>query len=526
MLGGLHLGRYRLLERLATGGMAEIYLAEQTADSGLTRRVVIKTILPQFTADPAMRSMLLDEARLGFALQHRNIVQVGDVGDQDELLYIAMEYVEGANLAEVCEASASRDGASRDGASADGASAGSASALGLGLVLHIGLEVLAALDYAHTFTRDGAPLDVVHRDVSPQNILVSTAGEVKLSDFGIALAKDRITKTTLGGVKGKLAYIPPEQATGAPVDASADIFSIAAVLYELLTGEGLYGATSDIAILKAMNDGRIGRLSEVRPNLPEGVSHAIDNALSLVPGQRPSASELRVALEKHAIPSSRAEKELAAHIAHTRIVLAEKADTQRRFERVLLEQSGGRSQGASVPTLRAVGGKRKRRVARAILGGAALLAGGLGVGVFLYPKAAQKESTPLASIRENAPLQADASTSVANRPLPSSQAPPVADLAPQLAAVPPVAAPPELPPREPTKRTKKTPAIHGRLTITAFPWAEVEVDGKKVGNTPIRNLSLRPGRHKVVLRNPQSGKSVQRRVTVQSGKSATLRIDL
>ena len=157
MLEEPQFGRYRLVERLAGGGMAEIFLAKQQGDAGLERQVVLKTILPQFTQDPAMRSMMMDEARIGYSLRHRNIVQVIDVGNREDLLYIVMEYVEGVNLAELSSSTTSDK-------------------IRPGLVAYIGCEICAALDYAHRRAEDGDHLELVHRDVSPQNILLSTAG--------------------------------------------------------------------------------------------------------------------------------------------------------------------------------------------------------------------------------------------------------------------------------------------------------------------------------------------------------------
>jgi len=485
----MHLGRYRLLKRLATGGMAEIYLAEQEAETGLSRHVVIKTILPQFTKDAAMRTMLLDEARLGFSLRHRNIVQVVDVGDEDDLLYIAMEYVEGVNLAEWAAAPANR------------------ASLDSSVIAYIGLEVLAALDYAHNRSKDGASLEIVHRDVSPQNILVSTAGELKLSDFGIALAKDRITQTTVGGVKGKLSYIPPEQATGAGVAASADVFSAAAVLLELLTGDGPYQADTDIGILKAMERGDIAKL-EPTERVPAGLAIAINRGLSANVHDRPTAREMRESLEQFATTGSQAEAILREGATRARELLAQQSKHQRRFENALLAQSAGERSDVATNAMSATPSvSRKPRVALLSIA-AALLAAGLGI---ILWKTSETGST---LALQNAAL-IDASV----QPFP----PPLSTDAAVL--VPPVATAIDASPPSDTQR--KAPASRfGRLTITSFPWAEVEVDGKNVGNTPIRGLRLRAGKRRVVLRNPQSGKRVTRTVTVKAGKNASLRIEL
>jgi serine/threonine protein kinase len=495
VLEGLHLGRYRLLERLATGGMAEIYLAEQEADTGLSRNVVIKTILPQFTQDASMRTMLQDEARIGFSLQHRNIVQVVDVGDEQDLLYIAMEYVEGANLAQLSDVTG--DDATRQD---------------IGLVAHLGLEVLAALDYAHNRTKDGRPLEIVHRDVSPQNILISTAGEVKLSDFGIALAKGRITRTTIGGIKGKLAYIPPEQATADAVGPSADVFSTAAVLYELLTGSGPYHATTDIGILKAIERGAIGSVATARPDVPEELATAIDRALSAVPSARPTAGEFREQLEPFALPASQAEIALKEQARAARASATQKSKHQRRFENALL----GQADGANATTARPM----------TSTGGSAPSESRSGVSLWYGVVAIAAAVTAFLLWPENVKHELSAAGSLTGSDAAQIIGIPDANVAPRDVGLPIVldAGQPAIP--QPPEKRAAAIAKKGTLSITSFPWAEVEVDGTKVGNTPVRHLRLRAGKHKVVLHNPQSGKRVQRTVTVKPGKNATLRLEL
>lgn len=226
-------GKYLLVRRLAVGGMAEIYLAKSIGAEGFQKDVVIKLILPSFSEDEAFVTMFIDEARIAARLHHPNIVQIYDFDRVDESYYIAMEYVEGADLRKVMDR-----------------------ALKLGrripplLAAQIASEVAAGLRYAHTRKgEDGKPLDIIHRDVSPHNILVSFLGEVKITDFGIAKAAARSTKTRAGTVKGKCAYMSPEQARGKPLDGRSDMFALCAITWEMLTGRRPFDGDSDFEIL-------------------------------------------------------------------------------------------------------------------------------------------------------------------------------------------------------------------------------------------------------------------------------------
>lgn len=219
-------GKYRLERHIATGGMAQIWLATQQGPSGFEKRVVVKRVLPHFSQDPRFVTMFLDEARLAAQLVHANIAQTFELGEHEGTYFIAMEYVDGLNLAQMLTHAADLD---PEGIPVEIAASTMAG-------------VLQALDYAHNF-RDGhgEHLGIVHRDVSPQNILVSVDGAVKLVDFGVARAARNEGKTEAGGVKGKLAYMAPEQIEQRTVDARADLFAAGIVFYELLTGVRPFG---------------------------------------------------------------------------------------------------------------------------------------------------------------------------------------------------------------------------------------------------------------------------------------------
>lgn len=222
-------GRYQLFDRVGVGGMAEIYLARARTELGGARLVVVKQILPNLSGNEKFADMLISEAKLAARLNHANVVQVFDLGRHEGVLFIAMEYIEGFDLNELLRRCARSN-----------------VPLPIDFALLIVMEALRGLSYAHRLTDDtGAPLGIVHRDVSPSNVLISFEGEVKLCDFGIARANDMADLLSEDVIKGKASYMSPEQARGEALDARADLFALGIVLWELLSGRKLYKAGSD-----------------------------------------------------------------------------------------------------------------------------------------------------------------------------------------------------------------------------------------------------------------------------------------
>jgi len=222
--GGRKLGAYRLLSQIAVGGMAEIYEAVQSGVSGFEKKLALKVIHPNYSEDPDFVRMLIDEAKLAVQLQHANIVQTYDLGKIDEQYYIAMELVDGVDVYRLLRRASEHD-----------------LDFPFEVIAYIGQEVSAGLDYAHKKTDSrGRHLQIVHRDVSPQNILCSYTGEIKIVDFGIAKAAMRGQQTAAGVIKGKYYYMSPEQALGERLDPRSDVFSTGILLYEMLVGQMLY----------------------------------------------------------------------------------------------------------------------------------------------------------------------------------------------------------------------------------------------------------------------------------------------
>ncbi len=268
--------RYELLERIGAGRMAEIFRAKAVAAGGFEKPVAIKRILPHLSKDARFVELLIAESKIMSVLRHRNIVQIFDVGvGEDKTYFLVMEFVDG------CDLGALQRGLERR-----------RTRLPLDLVLHLGAEVCDALDYAQQVPApDGQPMHLVHRDVTPSNVLVSRSGEVKLTDFGLARRPE--DRRTQGGLRGRFAYVSPEQVAGLPLDGRSDVFSLGVILWELALGRRLFSAMADYEALKAVTDGDIPPPSKHDPTLPVELDAILAEALHRDLDRRlPSASEL------------------------------------------------------------------------------------------------------------------------------------------------------------------------------------------------------------------------------------------
>jgi serine/threonine-protein kinase len=302
------LGRYQVLCKLAQGGMAEIFLAKSLGVMGFERLVAIKLIHSNLTRDPEFVKMFIDEARIAMHLQHRNIVQVSDLDKLDDTYFIAMEYVHGVNVYDVYEAISARG-----------------RWLDTPLALYIVSEVCKGLHFAHTrHGPDGRALGIVHRDISPQNVLLSFEGEVKITDFGIAKAQERLHVTTPGIVKGKYAYMAPEVLADQPATPSVDVFAAGVLLYELLVGENPFaGATAVETIENVLN--KVVEPPSARGALVQAELDFIAlKALTKDPKERyRSCQELAEALTEHGLNLTQARKDMAAGDSTISMLLAD-----------------------------------------------------------------------------------------------------------------------------------------------------------------------------------------------------------
>ncbi len=256
-------GNYFLLEKIAVGGMAELFKAQQRGVQGFQKIVAIKRILPHFSDNEDFVTMFIDEAKLAAQLTHPNIAQIFDLGKAGNSYYIAMEYVNGRDLRTLLRKVREHGIPFPEQVAA-----------------FVVMKVAAALDYAHRKRGfDDRELKLVHRDISPQNVILSTEGAVKLVDFGIAKAASKASHTVAGALKGKLLYMSPEQATGQPLDNRSDLYSLGLVLFELLTGERCFQADSELGVLEKVRLGRISDLSMVNPNVSREMLAIVARAL-------------------------------------------------------------------------------------------------------------------------------------------------------------------------------------------------------------------------------------------------------
>jgi serine/threonine protein kinase len=279
-------GKYSIIEKIGSGGMAEIYKAALKGLDGFEKILVIKKILPGYANNPSFIKMLVAEAKLSSLLHHPNIVQIYELGEEEKQYYVAMEYVHGKDLLKILSQCAKMK-----------------RAIPLEAVLYVVAEVAAALDYAHRATDlRGQPLGIIHRDVSPSNIICSYDGNVKIMDFGVAKAKTQTgDKTRVGVLKGKIGYMSPEQVMGKELDNRSDLFSLGVILYECIVLKRLFLGKTDLETLLNIRDVRIEqKLEKYRELIPAPIEAIIRKALAKEPDQRyQTASELREALQDY-----------------------------------------------------------------------------------------------------------------------------------------------------------------------------------------------------------------------------------
>ncbi|GAB4292219.1 MAG: hypothetical protein Kow0090_06060 [Myxococcota bacterium] len=257
-------GKYWLCDRIGAGGMAEIFVARHQGFSGFDRTLAIKRILPFVSQNPDFKEMFINEARIAARLQHANIAHIYDFGFVDGAYFLAMEYIHGKNLMAILK---------------------ELQRLGVSFTLQnsafVAMKLCDALAHAHKTSEGGVSLNIVHRDISPQNIIISYDGNVKVVDFGIASAASKITKPLVnsGSIKGKFSYMSPEQAEGLPVDSRSDIFSAGIVLYEMLTGRPLFTGNTNLDTINQVKRARVPRLSDLGVEVPDQLANIVYRAL-------------------------------------------------------------------------------------------------------------------------------------------------------------------------------------------------------------------------------------------------------
>jgi serine/threonine-protein kinase len=556
-------GKYQLFASLGRGGMADVFLAVARGQMGFNKLAVVKRLKPALAEETAFRTMFLDEARLAARLSHPNIVNTYDVGEQYGVYFIAMEYLEGQSLNKVIKEAARRR-----------------EVIGPEVGVRIIADALAGLGYAHDLRDyDGRPLDVIHRDVSPHNIFVTYDGHTKLVDFGIAKAALSTQETEVGVLKGKVAYMSPEQAIGDRIDARSDLFAMGIVLWELIAQERLMTGESAANTLHRLMNDPIPRLSEVVPGIDPELDAIVARALEKDPNRRwQSAAEMRSVLESwleaqpfHARQEDvsrrmvglfghvrediqiRIQQHMAAitNAQSTQELQALTAESLKRMEQAGAKVSGHllslaaaqASGGASgiVPSYGALPsspsmypalqtGPHQPQPARAssalmivIAIGCFLLAGLLIVVIGLRDRGDTPPSLAVpASVKpiDPAPSETPSATVTATATAPAS----VTSTAP---SVPPKQHPHVGPARAPAQPAKTPPPPTaeepGFVTMSAYPWAKVSEGSKVVcAVTPCNKVSMSAGAHTLTFENGESpGQKQTVVVQVKSGETST-----
>lgn len=309
-------GKYYLYERIAVGGMAEIFRAKLYGVDGFEKDMVVKQILPQYADNKEFIQMFVDEAKISVNLTHGNIVPVFELGQVDGMYFISMECVNGVTLGELLDAGLEHE-----------------KPISLPHCLFVACKLLAGLDYAHRKTDEkGQYLHIVHRDVSPQNILISFEGDVKIVDFGIAQAATKVHNTEIGMIKGKLGYMSPEQAIGKEIDARTDIFSTGIILYEMLTMKRMFECNTEHSFLERLKRADITTPSSINTDLPVQLDGVVFKALEQKPSSRyQSADEMRLVLLRilYQLPQEASSKTFSAYVKD---LFANKLSQRREIE--------------------------------------------------------------------------------------------------------------------------------------------------------------------------------------------------
>ena len=490
-------GKYTLLTRLATGGMAEIFLARLSGAAGFQKHLVLKRILPQYAEDEHFVAMFLDEARIAAQISHPNVCQVFELGELDGQYFMTMEYLDGVPLASLMRR------ASRTPRAAD-----------VRLIAGLMVQASAGLHHAHELKDNaGHLLGLVHRDVTPQNLFVTVDGVLKVLDFGVAKAAGASARTRTGSVKGKYAYMSPEQLKGETIDRRADVFALGTVLFESLTGRRLFWRDTDFLIFKAINEDPVPVVKDYRPDISPVLGEIVAKAIDRDREKRyPTVRAFGEALAEAVAPLGGPMGNPAIAEAVNDILSDEIMERRLLVQKAIASATGAENTGriqridadtvAGMPVSLVAEAPRRRgwMIASLIV----TMCIGAVAGALLWRSQLRPEPAVL-------PMPApDAATIVVQpvvEPAPVAPPPPPAVAIP--APVKHVAAPHPRPPVGPP----------GFVSIDSKPYATIFVDGKNVGETPVFKLTLVPGKHHVRAVSSAGGEQ-NFTLMVQSGKES------
>jgi serine/threonine protein kinase len=556
------------LDRIAEGGMGEVYRAKMATLGGAEKLVALKVVRRDLAKNDEFASLFIDEARLAMGLSHANIVQSFDAGRINEQLFLAMEYIAGVHLGDLLQACERRF----------------QQPIPHRHLIYIAVEVLKGLDYAHRrVDSNDQSLGVVHRDVSPGNILVSWEGEVKVADFGIAKSALRSRETTGEQVKGKLPYIAPEQLRQSGVDRRTDIYSLGAVMYEALTDRWLVDANDTEEAIRDILRGQFPRPRDINPEIPEAVEEIVLRALRTDPSARyPSAAAMRQELERYALsdgyllsstdladfleaigsdsdgwseigsldsskrPRSASSPDGTLENGPFNALLGaelRKLDTADGYSVFTTGEVSGLLDTAGLGSANVTPPLRRRRP----IGWLLALIGLVTVLTLFGSWARRNNQIDAAAISqpkamESKATQPQASKLEAEIPKAIEVSAPLVEPEASAAAIDEVSASPAVAPgpskaRKGSRRPSKgvapkaaeaatPPPEPAYVSVNSDPWSYVIIDGNRIKTTPLRSHPIEPGRHQVVLQNPEAGLERRFEVDLAPGETKRLSVDL
>lgn len=473
---GIPFGEYHLLRRLGAGGMAEVFLAKKLGPHGFEKQLVIKRILPHLAVSERFSELFLNEARLAALIDHPNLVHVSGFGEIEGDYYLAMEFVDGTTIADLLAMSGT---------------------LTLGVAARVAVDLCAALAAIHTAVdAEGKPMQLVHRDVTPRNVMLTRDGNVKLLDFGIAVSR----QGSSNGAMGTKRHMSPEQAANQPLDHRSDLFSLGVLMYMMITGDPPFEGVPEAPPRRP-------------PNVPDALWSTIARALAVHANERHASArqmqaELELFVASLGIEGTRAHVSDVVSVAVPRAKpLAVRAlSTMTRILKLTTpldeEEHDAAKPKPATP----------KQVIQFALAIAAMLMAGAAImfGVKYWSTRPEVVSIAPITAADPAPAIAVQTPTVAEEVLA-----PVADVEPDLQAVPDPA----------PEAIERKPKI-GTLTIDTKPWSEVYLGGKQLGITPLVAVKLPAGTHQLELKNPSMGISKRVKVTIRPGKATRVQRDL
>jgi serine/threonine-protein kinase len=482
------LGRYELLGKLASGGMGEIHLARLRGEGGFEKLVVVKVLRPELTRVASFESMFLDEARIAGQLSHPNVCEVYELGRDGDRRFLVMQYLRGVPLTVAMKRRPEDDAAEHARAMA-GAIA----------------QACDGLHHAHELRDgDGVGLGVVHRDMSPSNLFVTTDGTVKVLDFGIAKARGATTETAADEIKGKYAYMSPEQIRGDVLDRRSDVFSLGIVLWEAMTGTRLFQRGSDVMCAKAIIEETIPRADEVEPAVPRALAEVAARALERQRDARFADALAFGQALRAALPGATPELGALVRTRFSDELTQREQSVQRATELARRRAESGTE--ATTQHHRPTGGGGMRLAIAGIVIAAAAGAALMGVRGCGGSAPGSVDAAAFAAV---APIDA----AVADPPSPDAA---VAEPAPPDAAI-------AMRRDKPPNTVRHSPSAPGTVSIESTPYATIYIDGVHAGVTPLIDLEVAPGRRRfrAVLPN---GKEQRFTISITSGRRAPPRI--